>query len=125
MDYPEEQGYHYSGGNNMEDLWHDESPDFVKTLETSEGAIYGYLNVNVHYDPNIKDYSFQFSAFLYPGPPARIVDDEGGLLYSVQLRDKQAFTKLNELPLMLEFYESKFNRLIRALREVDPVDGLS
>jgi hypothetical protein len=124
LDYLEKQGYHYSG-LDREDLWNDEAPGFVKKLETSEGVVYGSLNVDMQYDPNIDNHSFHFNAFLYPGPPVRIADNEGGLRYSVQLRDNQAFTTLSELPIMLGFYESKFDKLIQALREVDLLNGFA
>lgn len=122
LKYLEEQGYEYDGPEK--DLWVEEKPRFRKLLQTSDGGIYGFLVVEAYYEYNIHNYSFKISAFLYPVANARIVDGEGGLHYSVQFRDKQLFTTLDELPVILAFYESKYLELIKVLREADPVDGL-
>jgi hypothetical protein len=122
MNYLEGQGYEFDGPE--EDLWVEENPRFRKMLQTPDGGIYGFLVVEAYYEHNIDNYSFKTSAFLYPVANARIVDGEGGLHYSVQFRDKQLFTTLDELPVILAFYESKFLELIKVLRQADPVDGL-
>jgi hypothetical protein len=122
MNYLGEQGYEYDGPE--EDLWVEENPRFRKLLQTSDGGIYGFLVVEAYYEYNISNYSFKTTAFLYPIVNARIADGEGGLHYSVQFRDKQLFTTLDELPLILAFYESKYLELIKVLRQADPVDGL-
>jgi len=122
MKYLEEQGYEYDGPE--EDLWVEENPRFRKLLQTADGGIYGFLVVEAYYEYNINNYSFKTNAFLYPVANARIADGEGGLQYSVQFRDKQLFTTLDELPVILAFYESKYLELIKVLRQADPVDGL-
>ena len=120
--YLEEQGYELDGPEA--DLWIEEKPRFRKLLETPNGWIYGFLIVEADYKHNINNYSFKTIAHLYPLANARIVDGEGGLTYTVQFRDKQLFTTLDELPVILAFYESKFLELIKVLRQADPVDGL-
>lgn len=118
-----EQEYQYSG--DEDDLWHDKDPQFTKPIYTEDGeGIYAFFKVSAHFEMNIQDVSFHFGAILYPVGGARIADGEGKLRYMVEFRDRQLYTKLDELPLMLEFYESKFMALIIALRQADPVDGL-
>lgn len=118
-----ERGYEYSG--DEDDLWHDKEPQFRKPLWTEDGGgIYGFYLVAAHYEWNIEKYSFRVKAVLYPVGGARIVDGEGGLHYTVNFMDRQLYTTLDELPVMLEFYESKFMALITALRNADPMDGL-
>jgi hypothetical protein len=122
MNYLDQQGYELVGPK--EDLWIEERPQFRKMLETPDGGIYGFLFVEAYYEHNINNYSFKIKAALYPIANARIVDGEGGLRYSVLFQDKQLYTTLDELPLILDFYESKFLGLINVLREADPLDGL-
>jgi hypothetical protein len=118
-----EQDYQYSGGED--DLWHDKDPQFTKPIYTEDGeGIYAFFKISARFEMNIEEMSFHFGAVLYPVGGARIADGEGKLRYTVEFRDRQLYTKLDELPLMLEFYESKFLALITALRRADPVDGL-
>lgn len=117
-----ERGYE---GGDVDDLWYDKQPSFMKALYTEDGeGIYGYLRVRASYDLNINQYCFKIDAVLYPTANAQIAEGEGGLYYTVSFIDRQVFTTLDKLPITLEFYESKFLMLIKALRAADPVDGL-
>jgi hypothetical protein len=98
--------------------------EFVKTIETVDGKIYGLLQVNAYYFSTIDDCTYRIKAFLYPTAIGRTLDNEVGLIYKVGFWDAQAYITSNELPLLLEQYEDKFRKLIFALREEDPQDGL-
>jgi hypothetical protein len=121
--YLSEQGYEYGGDER--DLWHDRDPDFTKAIYTEDGeGIYGLFKVHAYFEHNINNYTFRVEAILYPVGGARIAEGEGKLRYTVDFRDRQLYTTLDELPLILGFYESKFELLINALRQADPLDGL-
>jgi hypothetical protein len=118
-----EQGYSYGG--DVQELWHDREPTFTKAIYTEDGeGVYGLLQVRSHLESVINEYSFRVEAVLYPIGGERIVEGEGKLRYTVVFRDRQLYTTLDELPVILAFYESKFMSLILALRAADPVDGL-
>jgi hypothetical protein len=120
--YLKSQDYEYSSEEDI--LWHDDEPQFTKSIFTDDLGIYAFLEVSARYEVNIQEYSFWVGAVLNPVGPARIADGDGGLNYSVHFRDQQLYTTLDELAVVLAFYESKFLALMTALRQADPLDGL-
>ncbi len=117
------KGQRYQG--EEKDFASDLRPLFLKPVWTEDGhGTYAYFHVTKSFDFEIERNSFHIKAVLYPVGRSQLNED-GGLSYLVEFKDKQHHMTIDELPSALTLYEEKFTELITALRNADPLDGVA